>query len=79
MVHVNKKNNESNESLVRRFVKKVQASGNLFQAKKKQYHQPKLNKRKTREKAQRKAEITAEKEFLKKIGKLEEKTFSRKK
>lgn len=75
MVEVAKKNNESNESLVRRFVRKVQSSGKLLQAKKVQYRQPKKNKRQLRESAIRRAKTKAEKDFLRKIGKLEEPTF----
>lgn len=75
MVEVNKKNTESNESLVRRFVRKVQSSGKLLQVKKIQYRQPKLNKRKQRVSAIRRAKSKAEKEYLRKIGKLEENTY----
>lgn len=72
MVDVKKKDGESNESLIRRFVRKVQSSGSLLQAKGKQFHEKKKNKRQLRAAAQRRSVIRAEKEFLRKIGKLEE-------
>ncbi|MFA6028099.1 MAG: 30S ribosomal protein S21 [Patescibacteria group bacterium] len=76
MVEVAKKTGESNESVVRRFVRKIQASGKLLQAKKNQYRQPKQNKRRVRESAIRRAKASAEREYLRKIGKLEESVFS---
>ena len=72
MVQVSKKNGESNESLVRRFVRKIQSSGKLLQAKKKQFKQPKENKRKLRQQAIRRSKVKAEKDHLRKIGKLED-------
>lgn len=78
MVEVAKKTGESNESVVRRFVRKVQASGKLLQAKKIQFRQPKQNKRRLRESAIRRAKARVEREYLRKIGKLEEPVFSAK-
>lgn len=72
MVEVHKRNNESSESLIRRFSRKVQASGVLLQAKKIQYYQRKKSRLKVREDAKRKAELLAERERLIKLGLLEE-------
>ena len=77
VVEVSKKGNESNESLVRRFVRKIQSSGKLLQAKKIKFRQPKPNKRLVRQNAIRKSKIKEEKDFLRKIGKLEENTYGR--
>lgn len=75
MVEVYKRNNESPESLIRRFSRKVQASGVLLQAKKIRYYQRKKSKLKVREEARRKAELAAERDRLIKLGLLEEYTF----
>lgn len=72
MVEVHKRNNESSESLIRRFSRKVQASGVLLQAKKIQYYQRKKSRQKVREEAKRRAELVAERERLIKLGLLEE-------
>lgn len=72
MVEVHKRNNESSESLIRRFSRKVQASGVLLQAKKIQYYQRKKSRQKVREDAKRRAELLAERERLIKLGLLEE-------
>ena len=74
MVEVKKRDSESSESLIRRFSRKVQASGVLLQAKKVRYYQRKKSKLKTREDAKRKAELTAERDRLIKLGLLEEYT-----
>ena len=72
MVEVRKKEGESNESLLRRFTKKVQASGVLIRAKKGRFFNPPKSKLELRENAARKKLIQEKKEFLRKIGKLEE-------
>ena len=72
MVEVHKRNNESSESLIRRFGRKVQASGVLLQAKKIRYYQRKKSRLKVREEAQRKAELTAERDRLIKLGIIDE-------
>ncbi|MBI1833664.1 MAG: 30S ribosomal protein S21 [Candidatus Andersenbacteria bacterium] len=74
MVEVRKRDNESTESLIRRFSRKVQASGVLLQAKKVRYYQRKKSKLKAREEAKRKSELLAEREKLIKLGLLEEYT-----
>ena len=72
MIEVVKKEGESNESAIRRFVRKVQSSGKLVLAKKKMFAQPKLNKRQVKQSAIRRKKIEEEKEILRKTGKLEE-------
>lgn len=68
-----KKNNEteSNESIIRRFVRKVQASGVLLVAKKKQFRQPDQSKRLRRRSAIIRSQRRQERDYLRKIGKLE--------
>lgn len=72
MVEVKKKDNEGVESLVRRFSRKVQQSGVLLQARKIRFHERKKNRRKVREDAQRRAELSAERDRLIKLGELDE-------
>ena len=72
MVEVKKKSGESPESMLRRFTKRVQQSGVLIRAKKGRYFEPPKNKRAKKEDAKRRQEARAKKEYLRKIGKLEE-------
>jgi len=72
VVDVKKKEGESAESLVRRFTKRVQSSGVLMRAKKGRFYSTKKNKLKRKEVAARRQLIKDKKEYLRKIGKLEE-------
>lgn len=72
MVSVRKNDVESNEALIRRFVRKVQSSGNLILVKKKKYRKGKESKMLRRRSAIRREELRQEKDFLRKIGKLDE-------
>jgi len=74
---VKRKKNESFESLLRRFHKKLQQSGRLLQSRKIRFYDKPKNKTQIRREAIRRKEIQAKREYLKKIGKLpEEKTSS---
>jgi len=79
MLEVKKKDNESFESLIRRFSKKTVQSGKLIEAKKKQYHTKELNKRGQKLKATRRELVKKQKEYLRKIGKLDEILAAKKK
>ena len=72
VVEVRKKEGESPESLMRRFTKKVQASGVLIRAKRGRFYSRRKSKSQQREEAARRTLIRDKKEFLRKIGKLEE-------
>ena len=72
MVQVKRKDNEGAESLIRRFSRKVRESGVLLQAQKVRFHQRKKSKRRAREEAQRKSELTAEYERKVKLGEIDE-------
>lgn len=72
MVEVKRRDNEGPDSLVRRFSRKVQQSGVLLQARKIRYYTRKKNRRLLREEAQRRAELTAERDRLIKLGELDE-------
>lgn len=72
MLEVKKKDNESFEGLIRRFTKKTIQSGKLIQAKKVRYFRKSLSKRALKSKALRRGEIQGQREYLRKIGKLDE-------
>lgn len=78
-IYVRKNETESNESLVRRFVRKVQASGNLLQVKRKQYRQRPASKRLKRQSAILRSKAREQREYLRKIGKLDEQTDRKRK
>ena len=71
-IYVRRNETESSESLVRRFVRKVQASGNLILSKKKQHHQRPPSKRLKRLSAILRTKTRAEYEYLRKIGKIDD-------
>lgn len=79
MVEVKKKDNESFESLVRRFTKKIIQSGRVIQAKKIRFYQKPLNKRAKKQRALNRELMKKQKEYLRKIGKLDEFMDSKKK
>lgn len=72
LVEVRRKEGESVESLVRRFTKRVQQSGVLLRAKRGRFYAPPKTKREIREDAIRRKGIRERKDYLRKIGKLEE-------
>lgn len=72
MLEVRRRDNESAESLLRRFSRKVQQSGVLLQARKVRFYERKKNKQKLREEAQRRAAFQAERERLIKLGEISE-------
>ena len=72
MVELRKKDNESNENLIRRFTRRVQSSGILLHVKKIRYRQPKKSDNQLRKDAIRRAKYRQKQEYLRKIGKLEE-------
>ena len=72
MVEVRRKEGESVESLLRRFTKRVQQSGVLLRAKRARFFESPKTKREVREDAIRRKSIRDRKEYLRKIGKLDE-------
>ena len=72
MLEVKKKDTESFESLIRRFTKKTIQSGKIIQAKKIRFHQKPISKRAQKAKAIRREEIKSQREYLRKIGKLDD-------
>lgn len=72
MVEFKRKKGESFESFLRRFNKKLQQSGKLFQARQMQYQQPKKSKSRQKKSALIGRKLREKREYLKKIGKLKE-------
>ncbi|MDX9893415.1 MAG: 30S ribosomal protein S21 [Patescibacteria group bacterium] len=72
MSEVKRKKNETFESLLRRFHKKLQQSGRLIQSRKIRFYEKSKNRTKVRQEALRRIEITEKREYLKKIGKLKD-------
>lgn len=72
MLEVKKKDTESNEALIRRFTRRVRQSGFILEVKKTQHREVEPNKSELREAALRRKSVRSEKEYLRKIGKLEE-------
>ena len=72
MIEIKKKDNESIGSLLRRFSKKVQQSGVLFQARNSRFRDKNQSKLERRKSALRRNEIVGEREKLRKLGKLED-------
>lgn len=72
MVEVKAKNNESFEKLFRRFTKKIIQSGKLLQARKIRFKTKAKNDRKRKEGAIHRVKMQDKREYLRKIGKLED-------
>jgi len=72
LVEVRRKEGESIEGLLRRFTKKLQQSGRLLTAKKNRFYQPPPNKREIKEDALRRKSMREVKEYLRKIGRLDD-------
>jgi small subunit ribosomal protein S21 len=69
LVEVKKKDNESFDSLLRRFNRKIQQSGVLIRARKTRFFEPPKSRNLQRAAARRRSQIKSEKEELKKMGK----------
>lgn len=72
MVEVKKREGESVESLIRRFTKRLQQSGKLLRVKKGKFYQPPKNKRQIKDEALRRKVLRETKEYLRKIGRLDD-------
>ena len=70
MAEVRRKERESLESLIRRFNKRVQQSGRLYIAREARFFKREKSRNLQRASAIRGSELRAERELLKKLGKL---------
>ncbi len=72
MVEVKNKGNEPFERLLRRFTKKIIQSGKLLQARKVRFKKKKKTRREYKEASLYRRKIQDERNYLKKIGKIDE-------
>lgn len=72
VLEVKRKDNESFENMVRRFTKKTIQSGKILQAKKVRFYSKDNSKRKQKESALRRLDMSGKVEYLKRIGKLDD-------
>lgn len=72
MVESKRKKGESFEVFLRKFNKRLQQSGKLFEVRKRQYFSSKTNKTAQKQRALVGQKMKAEKEYLRKTGKLKE-------
>ncbi len=77
MVEVKKKENESFESLLRRFNRKIQQSGVLVRARKIRFFESPKSRNLQKVAARRRSQIKAQKEELKRMGKPAPRKFGR--
>jgi len=77
MVEFKRKKGESFESFLRKFNKKLIQSGKLMEARHKQRRNSKLSKNEQRKSALIRMKTRAEKEYLRKIGKLKDEVTTR--
>ena len=77
MVEVKKKDNESFDSLLRRFNRKIQQSGVLIRARRIRFFEPPKSRNLLKVAARRRSQIRVEKEELKKLGKPVPRKFGR--
>jgi ribosomal protein S21 len=69
---IKRRENESNERLIRRFTRRIQTSGTLLRAKKRQFHAKPKTKRARRKDALHRLGLKTKNEYLRRIGLLEE-------
>lgn len=77
MVEVRKKEHESVESLLRRFKRRLKQSRILIKVRGKMFYQPPKSKRLIREEARRRKKVREKRDYLRKLGRIEEKGFRR--
>ena len=75
MVEVTRRGDERIESMLRRFKKQLQRSGVLILAREKMRFERKKSKNLTRKSAIKRSEFRKEREYLRKIGKIDANTF----
>lgn len=72
MVYAKRKDRETVGAMLRRFTRRVQASGVLIRARRTRFYQSKPTKRARRERALRRRALAEERARLVKLGKLKE-------
>jgi ribosomal protein S21 len=77
VVELKRKKGESFESFVRRFSRRLQQSGKLYEVRQRKHVVPKINKNKQKLRALVGRKLHSTREYLKKTGKLKEETRKR--
>jgi len=72
VLEIKRKDGESFESFIRRFSKKTLQSGKIIQAKKIRFFQKPLSHLAKQQRAKKRDEMKKKREYLRKIGKLDE-------
>lgn len=72
MLEVKRKKGETFDALLRRFQRRMQASGKILQAKKVRFHKKDPNQNKRRDSALRREEMRLNYEYLAKTGQMKE-------
>ncbi len=78
-ITLKKRDNESNERLIRRFTRRIQTSGLLLRVKRGQYFEKEKNRNQAKKDALRRMQMRDKQEYLRKIGELEEDSFGKRK
>lgn len=76
---VRRKKGETFESLLRRFSKRLQQSGKLIEARKTRFRETGKSKPERRKDAIKRNEFNAKREYLRKVGRLKDDQFKRRK
>lgn len=76
-ITLKRRENESNERLIRRFSRRIQTSGLLLRAKRRAHFERPKNESQKKKDALRRLAARAKEEYLRKIGELPEETYGR--
>lgn len=76
-ITLKRRDNESNERLIRRFSRRIQTSGLLLRVKRRQYFENPKNHNQLKKDALRRLFMRTKEDYLRRIGALEEDTFGR--
>ena len=74
-ITLKRRDNESNERLIRRFSRRIQTSGLLLRAKRRQHFEPIKNKNRLKRDALRRLKMRMYEDYLRKIGELTDEVF----
>jgi ribosomal protein S21 len=78
-ITLKRRDNESNERFIRRFTRRIQTSGLLLRAKRRQYFERPKNKNKLKKDALRRLMMRSREDYLRTIGELTDDMFGRNK
>jgi ribosomal protein S21 len=76
-ITLKRRDNESNERLIRRFSRRIQTSGLLIRAKRRQHFEHPKNSNRKKKDALRRLFMRSKEEYMRKVGLLEEETYGR--